>query len=408
VQSKYQKKIITKLLSIFIIAVMIISSLTVLAGENDDIISNTWMKITLTDGVYVVDSLNGIPAYYNLDGGGTYYQCSEFVSRYYSQLYNEYTRVSYSNYPPSNTIGNFTLTTSPSVGDIVYWPAVRRGKSYQHYALVKEVREGSLVLIEQNWAWNGQAALNRTVKFPSSNYDVWTLGSAAPVQTELYVSEPEPEVIIEPEVAVEPEVIAEPELEVIAVTETIELSNALFADISDESELVQESILFLADKNIMAGKGDGVFDPDAPITRAEIAAVLVRMLGKVEQTEDCIFTDVSKDSWYYHIANSAKNQGIMNGFEDGTFRGSDVIVKSQVVAMASRMLKNETGYTLSSDAYAILSAFSDADGIADWAVEDIAIAAESGIIAGDGTFGADNAISRGDAAVILYSLYNLM
>jgi len=167
-------------------------------------------------------------------------------------------------------------------------------------------------------------------------------------------------------------------------------------------------VLFLANNRIMAGKGDGVFDPRAPITRAEIAAVLVRMLGSVEHTESNLFADINKDSWYYHIANSAKNQGIMNGFEDGTFRGSQVIVKVQVVAMVSRVLKNEIGYTLTTDARVALSAYSDADNIADWAAEDIAIAKETGLISGTGIFAPNEAISRSDAAVIIYQLYKFI
>ena len=169
-----------------LLAVAICMPFAVFAAENDDIISCQWKQI-VQDDTFFIDELNGVKAY-------PWYQCNDLPIRYYSEVYgidifvgvyspflmeNSFSIIfgsgisDYGDIP--DEISGFTKTDSPKTGDIVYWSATRRGKDYAHSALVKSYSDGVITLIEQNWNWDGKAAFERKIKFPSDNYVVYTL-----------------------------------------------------------------------------------------------------------------------------------------------------------------------------------------------------------------------------------------
>ncbi|MBI5414415.1 S-layer homology domain-containing protein [Candidatus Peregrinibacteria bacterium] len=98
------------------------------------------------------------------------------------------------------------------------------------------------------------------------------------------------------------------------------LSEASFPDI--ESHPYSEAIQFLQTRGIVTGYGDGTFRPNALVNRAEFTKMLVEAkLGKnpLEDAENC-FSDVSKSAWFASYICFAKNQKILHGYSDGTFR----------------------------------------------------------------------------------------
>ncbi len=151
------------------VIVSLLCSTAVCAGY-DGTDGVTYIPITGTD--FVVDSLDGVPAMY----GSSRYQCSEYVSRYYSQVYGIDMDFSGSG-PISKTPGySFeTLDTQPRTGDIAFIPGYNRGKSYGHWAIVKSCQDGWVTLIEQNWSWAGMAAYARQISWPSSGYIFYRL-----------------------------------------------------------------------------------------------------------------------------------------------------------------------------------------------------------------------------------------
>ena len=74
---------------------------------------------------------------------------------------------------------------------------------------------------------------------------------------------------------------------------------------------MQESIKILAAKGIIEGTSAKEFSPDDTITRAEIAALLLRVLSQVNPNADGEFKDVKKSDWFYGTAGSAKNYGLI-------------------------------------------------------------------------------------------------
>ncbi len=174
-----------------------------------------------------------------------------------------------------------------------------------------------------------------------------------------------------------------------------------FADISNKTEEMQTAINALFKAGIVEGTGETEFSPDKPITRAEIAALLLWISAKTDIEDNGGFTDVTEDKWYYHTAGTSKKHGIVLGFEDNTFRGDEPVSKLQMVSLTSRVLRNESVFVdeeVNSKAYA---------NIPDWAVEDIALAEQEGLISAEkDLISLNEDMTRGEAAVILYRLYN--
>lgn len=103
----------------------------------------------------------------------------------------------------------------------------------------------------------------------------------------------------------------------------------------------KESIDKAVSNSISGGYPDGTFKPDSPITRAEIASLITR-IGKFDTAESgssASFTDVSKDKWYFSSVISAKNNGIINGYPDGSFKPEGKATRAEVAVMVSNYLK---------------------------------------------------------------------
>lgn len=179
-----------------------------------------------------------------------------------------------------------------------------------------------------------------------------------------------------------------------------------FEDIKNLSKEMQESIKILAAKGIIEGTSAKEFSPEDSISRAEVAALLLRVLSQVDPNADGEFVDVKKSDWFYGTAGSAKKYGMILGFEDNTFRGNTTIAKDQILAIASRVLKREMKYKTPDNISEWLT-FTDASVIADWAREDIALATMANIItrSEDNTIKSNEDMTRGDAALIIMRLF---
>ena len=176
-----------------------------------------------------------------------------------------------------------------------------------------------------------------------------------------------------------------------------EIVNVNFIDISNKSKEEQKAINSLAKAGIINGVSETEFLPDKSMTRAEIAALLLRMTAEEESEGNGGFYDVSSDDWYCGVASKSAELGIVKGFEDNTFRGEDTISKLQFVSLVSRTLEKERGWEYKTN---------DNLSVPDWAKEDISLAISEGIISENENLDGD--ITRSEAAVILYKLYDLI
>lgn len=90
----------------------------------------------------------------------------------------------------------------------------------------------------------------------------------------------------------------------------------------------------------MKGYGDGTFRPDAPITRAEFAAIAARF-DQNEAAGGVTLRDIS-GHWAESLIAQAAARGWVNGYADGTFRPDQPITRAEAVTLINRVLGRDT------------------------------------------------------------------
>ncbi len=109
-----------------------------------------------------------------------------------------------------------------------------------------------------------------------------------------------------------------------------------FTDI--EEHWAKKYILALGDLGIINGYEDGSFKPDKSITRAEFVNIVSRLEGKISLELNNIFTDLNSNHWAYTSILYSKEMGWVLGYEDGTFKPDKNITRAEVVTIINRLL----------------------------------------------------------------------
>lgn len=137
----------------------------------------------------------------------------------------------------------------------------------------------------------------------------------------------------------------------------------IFLDV-DPDAWYKDAVQFVYDNGLMTGTSATEFAPDVTTTRAMIVGILARLEG-VTSAGDAGFSDVD-DEWFATAVNWAASVGVVNGFEDNTFRPNDAITREQLAAILCNYAAWK-GEDVS--ACADLSAYSDAAAISSWATD---------------------------------------
>lgn len=108
-----------------------------------------------------------------------------------------------------------------------------------------------------------------------------------------------------------------------------------YTDVSSDAWF-NKAVSTLTNAGIIYGRGAGIFDPNASITRAEFAAMAVRFFGSGYDGPD-MFSDIS-GHWAQESINQAANEGIISGYPDGTFRPDNNITRAEAISIINRVL----------------------------------------------------------------------
>ncbi len=98
-----------------------------------------------------------------------------------------------------------------------------------------------------------------------------------------------------------------------------------------------EAVATLANLGIVVGKGNDIFDPEALITRAEFATIVVRFDHIVTDTK-MYFDDVAPDHWAYDYIGTAAQYGWIVGRDDRLFHPDDNITRAEAITLVNRAL----------------------------------------------------------------------
>ncbi len=152
----------------------------------------------------------------------------------------------------------------------------------------------------------------------------------------------------------------------------------------------------------IVGYEDGEVKPNNNITRAEVATIFFRLLTDDararywSQTND--YSDIAPESWYNNAVSTLSNMGIINGYEDGTFKPNAPITRAEFTAIATRFFDYTAEYE---------GAFNDVSRSA-WYADCVQAAVDMGLVDGypDGGFHPNSNITRAEAVTIVNRVLN--
>ena len=123
------------------------------------------------------------------------------------------------------------------------------------------------------------------------------------------------------------------------LTEEVRTANSTQSNsLSDvtRGQWFNHAVSTLSSMGIVKGHNDGTFAPNAPITRAEFAAIAARFDDKNRDTSSK-FTDIASH-WAKNEIGIAANKGWINGYPDGTFRPNQYITRAEAMTLVNRVL----------------------------------------------------------------------
>ncbi|MGF6356272.1 putative repeat protein (TIGR02543 family) [Paenibacillus sp. 4624] len=175
-----------------------------------------------------------------------------------------------------------------------------------------------------------------------------------------------------------------------------------------ESHWAKDAVNDMGSRLIVNGSGNDLYNPNADMTRAEFAAIMMRGLGLKPVKGNSTFADVKASDWYHSAVLTAYDYKLIDGFEDGTFRPQEKITREQAMVILSKAM----AITGLADKLAdksnneLLKPYTDASLVADWAKAGVAASLEAGVVSGRGAeqLAPKANITRAEVAAIVQRL----
>jgi len=192
----------------------------------------------------------------------------------------------------------------------------------------------------------------------------------------------------------------------LAAREEVKPGTPVFSDTADH--WAKDQIQYMADNGYVSGLGNGLFSPEASVTRAQFATMLANVL-KLSGDKKAPFSDVQPGRWYYATVGRAYDAGLIKGVSDSLFAPEDLVTREQMAVMLCNALNYKGKLSEVADTDALLAGFTDQGSIASWARASASRAVKHGILKGKpsgGTvaFAPADPATRAEAVVMLKNL----
>ena len=164
------------------------------------------------------------------------------------------------------------------------------------------------------------------------------------------------------------------------VAEPADCPSRAFPDL-DTGKWYHRFVDYAIENGLMGDAGDGAFSPNGTLTRAQVITVLWRLEGEPQATNAISFTDVAESAWYTDVIRWAVREGIMGGYDDGSF-GPNNPIKWQELAAILYRYAGYKGYDVTAKgdpAY-----FTDPAKIGSWAYEAVQWACGAALLETEG------------------------
>jgi hypothetical protein len=170
-------------------------------------------------------------------------------------------------------------------------------------------------------------------------------------------------------------------------------ADTVFKDI--QGHWAQTDIGRAVSAGYIKGYADATFRPDNPVKRSEFITMLNAAFGVPVGGTGSNFLDVHESDWFAQSIWSAVNAGYMDIYTDNIFNPNLPIPRQEAAALTAKLACISPGTGVKT--------FTDAGGIAGWAIRQIDALVSAGIMDGypDGTFRPDGKISRAEAVALI-------
>ena len=169
--------------------------------------------------------------------------------------------------------------------------------------------------------------------------------------------------------------------------------------VDTQNHWAKADIDLMSAAGIVNGRGDMLFDPDEPITRAEFSAFLIRAFSLAPLYYSNSFKDVSPRDWYAGVVETVTKYDIARGAGGNMFLPMMPITREEMTVMTVRAL-NLAGIIPSGGAD---TQFYDSGKISAWAKDAVNFAGETKLISGDenGYFRPSDSATRAEAVAVI-------
>ena len=173
-----------------------------------------------------------------------------------------------------------------------------------------------------------------------------------------------------------------------------------FTDVTEGDDWFYDAVAYVYENGIMAGTDETTFEPTMELDRAMAAQLFYNLEGKPTVTGDSTFTDVTSGHWAVEAITWAAENEVVAGIGEGLYDPDSNVTREQFAQMLYNYAKYK-GYDLT--ATGDLTQFPDADAISSWAETALSWANGNGLINGheNGTIDPKGSTIRAQAASIM-------
>jgi hypothetical protein len=188
------------------------------------------------------------------------------------------------------------------------------------------------------------------------------------------------------------------------LSQTIRVTTAtLFNDV-EKDHWAYTAVKYCYDNGIVGGVSSTQFGRDYSIRRADFILMLYSAVGKPEVTEGCTFSDVSPEDYYYTALAWGQSVGLATGTGDGLYSPNAPVTREQAFTILRQFLPL-VGKICPDAGTTVLTAFADRRTIADYAKGYTATLVAQGLVSGKGdNIDPRGSLTRAEMAALLYKI----
>lgn len=182
--------------------------------------------------------------------------------------------------------------------------------------------------------------------------------------------------------------------------EEISFDPVVFDDVK-ETDWYYDAVQYAVRNGLFTGMSETEFAPKGTMNRAMLVTVLYRQAGAPEASNRNKFVDVHKDAWYARAVTWAYDNGVVNGTGEKTFSPTDPVTRQQIATILMRY-SNAMNMELPDSMVGDLSVFTDGDQVQSWYVEGVQWAVSTQLMNGsNGYLRPRDSASRAECATML-------